>query len=147
MHTSWHQAAKATQHCLTGCAIGEVLGMVIGTALDWNDIQTIILAVLLAFFFGYLLTMRSLLKMNFDLKKALTIAFAADTVSIAIMEITDNLIMLSIPGAMAAELNEILFWGALAFSLFVAFLAAWPANYYMMRRGKGHARVHAHHHH
>ena len=140
-------AFSATVHCLTGCAIGEVLGMVIGTALGWGDFATIALAVVLAFFFGYLLTMLPLLRSGLALTSALPLAFASDTLSIAIMEIVDNLIMLVIPGAMEAGLGSLLFWGSLAFALAVAFVAAFPVNRYLISRGKGHAVVHQHHGH
>src|SRR5215210_1183186 len=138
-------AFSATVHCLTGCAIGEVLGMVIGTALGWSNFATIILAVVLAFFFGYSLTMLPLLRSGLALASALPLAFASDTLSIAIMEIVDNLIMLVIPGAMEAGLGNLLFWGSLAFALAVAFVAAFPVNRYLISRGKGHAVVHEYH--
>jgi hypothetical protein len=137
--TAW----SATLHCLTGCAIGEVLGMVIGTALGWGNGATIALAVVLAFLFGYALTLRPLLKMGFA--NAAKLALAADTASITVMEIVDNAIMLVIPGAMDAGLASILFWGSLAFSLAVAALAAFPVNRWLIARGRGHAVVHAHH--
>jgi hypothetical protein len=132
-------------HCLTGCAIGEVLGMIIGTALGWSDWQTIALAVVLAFFFGYSLTMLPLLRGGLVLATAIPIAFAADTVSITIMEIVDNAIMLAIPGAMEAGLTNLLFWGSLAFALVVAGAAAYPVNRWLIARGRGHAVVHEHH--
>jgi hypothetical protein len=138
-------AFSATVHCLTGCAIGEVLGMVIGTALGWGDFATIALAVVLAFFFGYLLTMLPLLRSGLALASALPLAFASDTLSIAIMEIVDNLIMLVIPGAMEAGLGSLLFWASLAFALAVAFVAAFPVNRYLISRGRGHAVVHEYH--
>src|SRR3712207_3201513 len=117
-------AFSATAHCLTGCAIGEVLGMVIGTALGRGDLATIALAVVLAFSFGYSLTMVPLLRSGLALATVLPLAFASDTLSITIMEIVDNLIMLLIPGAMEAGLGSLLFWGSLAFALAVAFVAA-----------------------
>jgi hypothetical protein len=138
-------AFSATVHCLTGCAIGEVLGMVIGTALGWGDFATIALAVVLAFFFGYLLTMVPLLRSGLALASALPLAFTSDTLSIAIMEIVDNLIMLVIPGAMEAGLSSLLFWGSLAFALAVAFVAAFPVNRYLISRGRGHAVAHEYH--
>jgi hypothetical protein len=140
-------AAQATAHCLTGCAIGEVAGMVIGTALGWSDIATIALAVVLAFFFGYLLTSIPLLRSGMALSAVIPIAFASDTASITIMEIVDNLIMLIIPGAMDAGLSSMLFWGSLAFALAIAYVAAFPINRYLIARGRGHAVVHAHHGH
>jgi Domain of unknown function (DUF4396) len=139
-------AFSATVHCLTGCAIGEILGMVIGTGLGWGNLSTIVLSVLLAFFFGYSLTMLPLLRSGLTLTTVLPLAFAADTVSIAIMEIVDNLIMLVIPGAMMAGPLTLLFWASLIFSLAVAFVAAFPVNRYLIARGKGHAVVHEHHH-
>ena len=138
-------AFSATVHCLTGCAIGEVLGMIIGTALGWGDFQTIALAVVLAFFFGYSLTLLPLLRSGLALAAAVPIALAADTISITIMEIVDNAIMLLIPGAMDAGLDNFRFWGSLAAALVIAGAAAYPANRWLIRRGKGHAVVHAHH--
>ncbi len=135
-------AVSATAHCLTGCAIGEVLGLMIGTALGWRDLPTIALAVVLAFFFGYLLTMIPLLRAGIALGAAVGLALAADTVSIVIMEITDNAVMLAIPGAMDAGLGDPLFWGALAFALAVAFVAALPVNRWLISRGRGHAVAH-----
>jgi hypothetical protein len=140
-HTAW----SATLHCLTGCAIGEVLGMVIGTALGWGNTATIALAVVLAFFFGYALTLLPLLK-AVGVATAVKLALAADTASITVMEIVDNAIMLAIPGAMNAGLDSALFWGSLAFSLAVAAIAAFPVNRWLIERGMGHAVVHAHHH-
>jgi hypothetical protein len=132
-------------HCLTGCAIGEVLGMVIGTALGWSDWETIALAVVLAFFFGYSFTLVPLLRGGLSLGAALPVAFAADTISITIMEVVDNAIMLAIPDAMDAGLTNFLFWGSLAFALLVAGAAAYPVNRWLIARGRGHAVVHAHH--
>jgi hypothetical protein len=140
-------AFSATVHCLTGCAIGEVLGMVIGTALGWGDVETIVLAVVLAFFFGYSLTMRPLLAAGVAFAQAARLALAADTISIAIMEIVDNAIMLAIPDAMGAGLDAPLFWGSLAFALAIAFVAAFPVNMWLIGRGRGHAVVHGHHGH
>jgi Domain of unknown function (DUF4396) len=138
-------AFSATAHCLTGCAIGEVLGLVIGTILGWGNVATIALAVVLAFFFGYSLTMLPLLRSGLALSTVLPIAFAADTLSITIMEIVDNLVMVVIPGAMEAGLTSLLFWGSLAFALAVAFVAAFPVNRWLIARGKGHAVVHEYH--
>ncbi|HEV2091882.1 MAG TPA: DUF4396 domain-containing protein [Rubrobacter sp.] len=140
-------AFSATAHCLTGCAIGEVLGLVIGTALGWSNVATIALAVALAFLFGYSLTMLPLLRSGMALAAVLPVAFAADTLSITVMEIVDNLIMLAVPGAMEAGPTSLLFWGSLAFALAVAFVAAFPVNRYLIARGKGHAVVHQHHEH
>jgi hypothetical protein len=138
-------AWSATLHCLTGCAIGEVLGMVIGTALGWGNFETIALAVVLAFFFGYALTIRPLLRDGMGLRHAAHLALAADTASITVMEIVDNLIMVAIPGAMDAPLDSLLFWGSLAIALAVAAVAAFPVNRWLIARGRGHAVVHAHH--
>jgi hypothetical protein len=138
-------ALSATIHCLTGCAIGEVLGMVIGTALGWGNGETIVLSIALAFLFGYSLTMLPLLRGGVALAAAIPLAFAADTISITIMEIVDNAIILVIPGAMEAGLTDFLFWGSLAGSLLVAGAAAYPANRYLIARGRGHAVVHALH--
>ena len=140
-------AFSATAHCLTGCAIGEVLGMIIGTALGWSDLQTIALAVALAFLFGYGLTSLPLLRSGLALGAVIPIALAADTFSITVMEIVDNAIMLLVPGAMEAGLGSSLFWGALAFALAVAFVAAYPVNRWLIARGRGHAVVHSHHAH
>jgi hypothetical protein len=140
-------AFSATLHCLTGCAIGEVLGIVIGTVLGWSTVATIALAIVLAFFFGYGLTMLPLLRSGMALGAALPLAFASDTISITVMEIVDNLIIVVIPGAMDAGLGSLLFWGSLAFALAVAFVAAYPVNRYLISRGKGHAVVHKHHDH
>ena len=136
---------SATLHCLTGCAIGEVLGLVIGTALGWGNVATIALAVALAFFFGYSLTMLPLLRSGLALGAAIPLALAADTLSITVMEIVDNAVMLVVPGAMEAGLASPLFWGSLAFALAVAFVAAFPVNRYLIARGRGHAVVHEHH--
>lgn len=135
-------ALSATIHCLTGCGIGEVLGMVIGTAVGLGTWQTIVLAVLLAFFFGYALTMIPLLRSGIDLRTALKLAFAADTASIAIMEVVDNAIMLVIPGAMDAGIFEFRFWGSLALALILAAVAAYPVVRWLIARGRGHAVVH-----
>lgn len=153
MHHGRHAAAapslnrtawSATLHCLTGCAIGEVLGMVIGTALGWGNGATIALAVVLAFLFGYGLTLRPLLA-TMSFASAAKLALAADTASISVMEIVDNAIMLVVPGAMDAGLGTLLFWASLSFSLAVAAVAAFPVNRWLISRGKGHAVVHAHH--
>ena len=140
-------AFSATTHCLTGCGIGEVLGMVTGTALDWGNWATVVLSVVLAFMFGYLLTLLPLLRANISLGAALGLAFASDTLSITIMEITDTIVMLVIPGAMDAGLAQPLFWGSLILSLILAGIAAFPANRWLIGRGRGHALVHKHHGH
>jgi len=138
-------AFSATAHCLTGCAIGEVLGMIIGTALGWGDWETIALAVVLAFFFGYSLTMLPLLRSGIGLAAAIPVALAADTISIAVMEVVDNAIMLTIPGAMEAGLTNLLFWGSLGVALVIAGAVAFPVNRWLIARGRGHAVVHAYH--
>jgi hypothetical protein len=138
-------AFGATWHCLTGCAIGEVLGLVIATALDWGNFASIALAVALAFCFGYALTLRPLVRGGIPLRKAARIALAADTVSIAVMEVVDNGFVLIVPGAMEAGLGDYLFWWSLAVGLFIAFWAAFPVNRALIARGRGHAAVHAYH--
>jgi Domain of unknown function (DUF4396) len=138
-------AASATTHCLTGCAIGEVLGVVIGTALGWSNLPTIVLAIVLAFFFGYAFTSWPLLRSGLALAAVVPIALAADTFSIAVMEIVDNAILLVIPGAMDAGLADLLFWASLAFALAVAWVAAFPVNRWLIARGRGHAVVHQFH--
>lgn len=136
-------AFSATVHCLSGCAIGEVAGMAIGTALGLSNFATIVLAIVLAFFFGYGLTSLPLLRSGMPLREVMPIAFASDTLSITTMEIIDNLIVLTIPGAMDAGLDTPLFWASLAFALVVAGLIAWPVNRWLIARGKGHAVVHS----
>jgi hypothetical protein len=143
---SWSTAATATLHCLTGCAIGEVLGMVIGTAAGLHNAATVVLSIALAFVFGYALTMRGVLRAGVGVRRALKVALAADTVSIAVMELVDNAVIVAVPGAMDAGLTSALFWGALAFSLLVAFVLTTPVNRWMISRGRGHAVVHAYHH-
>ncbi|MFE5631825.1 DUF4396 domain-containing protein [Streptomyces sp. NPDC056543] len=143
---SWSMAMKATLHCLTGCAIGEVLGMIIGTALGWGNAPTMVLAIALAFFFGYSLTLWAVVRAGLSLKAAVGVALAADTLSILVMEIVDNGVLLLVPGAMDAHLSDALFWGALAFAFLVAFLITTPVNKWMIGRGKGHAVVHRYHH-
>jgi hypothetical protein len=138
-------ALSATLHCLTGCAIGEVLGMVIGTALGLSDLATIVLAVALAYVFGFGLTSLPLLRSGLSPRQVVPLALASDTASITIMEIVDNAIMLLIPGAMAATLGEPRFWLSLAVALAIAGVAAYPVNRWLIARGRGHAVVHAHH--
>jgi hypothetical protein len=142
----WATAAQATLHCLTGCAIGEVLGMVIGTSLGLHNAATVVLSIALAFVFGYALTMRPVLGAGVGFRAALGVALAADTVSIAVMELLDNAVIVAVPGAMDAGLTSLLFWGSLAFSLVVAFVLTTPVNRWMIGRGKGHAVVHQYHH-
>jgi hypothetical protein len=141
----WSMAASATLHCLTGCAIGEVSGMVIGTALGLHNAATVVLSVALAFVFGYALAMRGVLR-AVGFRAAAKVALAADTVSIAVMEFLDNAVTVSVPGAMDAGLGSALFWGSLAISLVVAFVLTTPVNRWMISRGRGHAVVHAYHH-
>lgn len=138
---------SATLHCLTGCAIGEVLGMAIATALGWGNVASIALAVALAFVFGYSLTMLPLLRAGLAFAVVLPLALAADTLSIATMEVVDNLIVLLVPGAMEATLSDALFWGSLAVALAIAFVVTVPVNRWLISRGKGHAVVHQHHGH
>ncbi|MEZ5124032.1 MAG: DUF4396 domain-containing protein [Solirubrobacterales bacterium] len=145
--TSWNTAVSATLHCLTGCAIGEVLGMAIATALGWGNVASIALAVALAFVFGYSLTMLPLLRAGLAFAVVLPLALAADTLSIATMEVVDNLIVLLVPGAMDATLSDALFWGSLAVALAIAFVVTVPVNRWLISRGKGHAVVHQHHGH
>ena len=140
-------AFMATVHCLTGCAIGEVAGVMIGTAVGWGNFETIVLAIALAFLFGYSLTMLPLLRAGLALAVALPLAFASDTLSIGVMEIVDNAIILVVPGAMEAGLADPLFWGSLAVALLIAGACAYPVNRYLIARGKGHAVVHAYHGH
>ncbi len=143
---SWRTAASATLHCLTGCAIGEVLGMVLATWWGWGTVPAVVLAVALAFFFGYLLTVSSVLRAGLPLSAAVKVALAADTVSILVMEIVDNGVMVFVPGALNAGLANWIFWASLAFSLAVAFAVTLPVNRWMISRGKGHAVVHEYHH-
>ncbi|HEY7332990.1 MAG TPA: DUF4396 domain-containing protein [Candidatus Limnocylindria bacterium] len=138
-------AVRATTHCLTGCAIGEVLGLVIGTALGLATLATLAIAIGLAFFFGYALTMRPLIGSGMAFAEATKLALAADTLSITVMEITDNAILLVIPGAMDAGLADLLFWGSLAVALGIAWVVAFPANRWLIARGRGHAVVHGAH--
>ncbi len=142
---SWAAARQATLHCLTGCAIGEVLGMVIGTWLGLHDVATVALAVALAFVFGYALTVRVVLRAGLPLRQAVRTALAADSLSILVMEIVDNAVVLGVPGAMEAGLASVLFWASLAGALAVAFVVTLPVNRALMSRGKGHAVVHSAH--
>jgi hypothetical protein len=136
-------ALSATLHCLTGCALGEIAGMVIGTAAGFSNLGTIVLAVALAFLFGYTLTSLPLLRAGLAVAAVIPVALASDTISIAIMEVVDNVIMVAIPGAMDAGAGDVLFWGALAVALVIAGAFAFPANRWLIARGKGHAAVHA----
>ena len=139
-------ALRATLHCLTGCALGEVTGLAIGTGLGWATAPTMALAVGLAFLFGYAFTGFGLVRGGMGLRGAAGVALAADTISIAVMEVVDNAVMLLVPGAMDAGLDDALFWGALAFALAVAFVVTVPVNRALIARGKGHAVAHAYHH-
>jgi len=141
------QAVSATLHCLTGCAIGEVLGMVLATWWGWADAPSVVLAVVLAFVFGYAFSMRPVLRAGVRFAAALGVALAADTVSITVMEIVDNAVMLAVPGALDAGLGDPLFWGALALGLAVAFVVTVPVNRWLIARGKGHAVAHQYHQH
>jgi len=145
MNDSWRTAITATRHCLTGCAIGEVLGMALATWWGWGNGASIALAVVLAFFFGYLLTFTGVRRTGMDFRSAVRVALAADTVSILVMEIVDNGVVLVVPGAMEAGLADALFWGALALGLAVAFVVTVPVNHWMIGRGRGHAVVHQMH--
>ena len=143
----WRSAVQATLHCLTGCAIGEVLGMVLATALGFGNAASIALAVALAFFFGYALTIGPVLRAGLGLRRAAGVAFAGDTISIATMEAVDNAFILVVPGAMAAGLVDALFWWSLALSLVIAFVITVPVNRWLIARGRGHAVVHELHAH
>jgi hypothetical protein len=140
----WRTAVSATLHCLTGCAIGEILGMVIATAVGLGNAASIVLAIVLAFFFGYALTIASLIRVV-DLRRAAQLAFASDTASITTMEVVDNLFIIAVPGALAAGLTDGLFWWSLVVSLAVAFVVTVPINRWLIARGKGHAVVHGLH--
>jgi hypothetical protein len=140
-------AVQATLHCLTGCAIGEILGMIIATAFGWGNAASIAISIVLAFFFGYALTVRSLRRAGVETRRALSLAFASDTLSITTMEIVDNGFVLLVPGALAAGLGDALFWWSLAVSLAIAFVAAVPVNRWLIARGRGHAVVHELHAH
>lgn len=138
-------AITATLHCLTGCAIGEVLGMVLATWWGWGNAPSVVLAIVLAFAFGYALTISAVLRSGLSLRAAVGVAFAADTISITVMETMDNAVVLAVPGAIDAGLTDPLFWGSLAISLLVAFAVTVPVNRALIARGKGHAVVHGHH--
>ena len=152
MTDSWRMAITATRHCLTGCALGEIAGMVLSTWWGWGNAATIALSIALAFLFGYTLTYTAVRRMGADSRTAMQAAWASDTVSILTMEIVDNLFILVVPGAISAGLGSALFWWSLVVSLAVAFVAAVPVNHWLMERGKGHAVMHqfheghAHHH-
>lgn len=142
-HVNINSIAKsATLHCLTGCSIGEILGLILGTIIGLTNIQTIILAVVLAFIFGFGLSALPLMKAGLTFAAALSVVFAADTLSIATMELVDNAVMAGIPGAMDAGLVSPLYWISMSAALYAAFLAAYPVNLFLLKRGKGHAIVH-----
>jgi len=143
--SSWRTAVSATLHCLTGCAIGEVLGMVLATWWGWGNAASILLAIALAFFFGYLLTFTSVRRHGLGPRDAVRAAIAADTVSILVMELVDNGFVLAVPGALDAGLADALFWTSLVASLLIAFVVTVPVNRWMIGRGRGHAVVHAMH--
>jgi Domain of unknown function (DUF4396) len=140
------QAVSATLHCLTGCLIGEVLGMVLATWWGWGDLASVALAIGLAFLFGYALTITPVLRAGVAFGAAVGVALAADTLSIAVMETVDNVFILAVPGAMEAGLSELLFWGPLLGGFVIAFFVTVPVNRAMIGRGKGHAVVHEYHH-
>ena len=140
-------AFSATTHCLTGCAIGEVLGMVIATALGWGNTASIAISIVLAFFFGYALTLGPVLRAGVSLRRALPLAFASDTASITVMEIVDNAFILLVPGAIDAGLGQALFWWSLGLSLVIAFVVAFPLNRWLIARGRGHAVLDEYHAH
>ena len=142
---TWAMAAQATLHGLPGGALGEALGMVIGTSIGLHTAGTVVLSIALAFVFGYALTMRGVLRAGLPFRQAIRVALAADTVSIAVMELVDNAVVVAVPGAMDAGITTVLFWTALAGSLVVAFVVTTPVNRWLMGRGKGHAVVHALH--
>jgi hypothetical protein len=143
VETSLNRSAfQATTHCLTGCAIGEVLGMIVATAFDWGNAASIAISVVLAFVFGYSLTLGPVLRANVPFRRAAGLAFASDTLSITTMEIVDSAFILVVPGAIAAGLSDALFWWSLGVSLVIAFVAAFPVNRWLIARGRGHAVMH-----
>jgi hypothetical protein len=147
MSSLWRSAIQATVHCLTGCAIGEVLGMVIATAFGWGNAASIGISIVLAFFFGYALTLRPMIAAGVPVRRASRLAVASDTVSIATMEIVDNAFILVVPGALAAGLADGLFWWSLGLSLVIAFVLTVPVNRWLIARGRGHAVLHEMHAH
>lgn len=140
-------ALRATLHCLTGCAIGEIAGLMLAAAFGWSNLMTLVVSISLAFVFGYTLSVWPLISANIPLKTALGVVLAADTLSIATMEVFDSLTVTVIPGAMEAGLSDLLFWASLVASLIAAFIAAFPVNRYLLQRGKGHALTHKYHNH
>ena len=148
MNTSANKVALlATLHCLTGCAVGEVIGMIISSALNWSALPSIMLAVGLAFLFGYGFSAIPLLRRGIGIKKSLSLVFAADTLSVGVMEVVDNAFIMAVPGAIHAGLDTALFWISMALALLAAFIVAFPVNKYLIGRGMGHAVVHKYHHH
>jgi hypothetical protein len=143
----WALAVTATVHCLIGCGLGEVLGMVVGTAFGWHNAATVVLSIALAFLFGYLLAIRPLVASGMTVREAVPVVLAAETLSITTMEVVDNALMLVIPGAMGAGLGSGVFWGSLVLSLAIAFVLTVPVNRWLISRGRGHALTHAHHSH
>lgn len=143
--SSWRMSISATLHCLLGCSIGEIGGLLIGTAAGWSNTLTLVVSIVLAFICGYSLSMVPLLKHHLPFRRALVVILLADTLSITAMEITDNTVMAIVPGAMGAGLNNILFWVTMPLSLAVAFAVAVPVNEFLLRRGQGHALVHKYH--
>lgn len=140
-------AFAATTHCLTGCAIGEVVGMALATAAGWGNLSSIVVSVVLAFFFGYALAVWPVLRAGLSLRQATGVAVAAETVSIAIMEAVDNGFVLVVPGALAAGLGDAKFWWSIALGFAIAFGPAWAVNRWLIARGKGHAVMHEYHRH
>lgn len=143
--SSWRTAARATLHCLTGCALGEIAGMAVGTALLWGNVPTMVLAIALAFVFGYALTVFGVRRAGLSFVSAVRTALVADTASIVVMELVDNAIVALVPGAMDAQLADALFWFTLLGGFVVAFAITTPVNKWMISRGKGHAVAHSHH--
>ncbi|NLU74543.1 DUF4396 domain-containing protein [Streptomyces sp. HNM0575] len=141
----WGTAARATLHCLTGCAFGEILGLVIGTAFAWHNLPTMVTAIALAFVFGYSLTLYAVLRAGLGVSAAVKVALTADTVSIVVMEAVDNSVVALVPGALDAQLTDLLFWGSLALSFVIAFVVTTPVNRWMIGRGRGHAVLHPYH--
>ena len=141
-HDMSGMAASATLHCLTGCAIGEIVGMTVGTALGWANLATTALAFALAFVFGYSLSALPLVRAGIALGSALSLVLAADTLSIFTMEVVDNAVMWLVPGAMNAHFDDWLYWATMGVAFLIAFVAAYPVNRHLLKRGKGHAVTH-----
>ena len=139
-------AALATLHCLLGCAVGEMIGVTIGTHMGFAPHETVMLAFVLSFVSGYTVSTWPLLRAGMKFRPAIRLVFTADTVSILTMTIVDNLIMLSVPGAMDKDLTHPIYWVSRIVALVAAFVVAWPVNIYLLKRGKGHALTHPNHH-